>query len=122
MKAHAKRAVKSLVTHKIYLEALQEVRSTTRKQIEHATAVKWAARAIACKAIFLETGDQKWLEWADDCRHEALEHAALKQDHGVTVGLVEAEINRQVSRTNRHAARRLLRASPRPRAPRSPAS
>lgn len=78
--------------------ALREVRSKTHDQIERETAYKWGSRAIACYILLRDEGyPGKRLDWflkAEDFRHEALEHAAMAGDAGMTLREVEAEIER----------------------------
>lgn len=60
-----------------YAAALREVSSKSEAAIEHETALKWAARALACRRRYAETGAVKWLLRAESYRHEAIEHGAL---------------------------------------------
>jgi hypothetical protein len=81
--------------------ARQEVAKKSDRQIELETAQKWAARALACFERAAKTSGAAAVEWkrrAEDYRHEALEHAALMQDGGKTVGVLERELNRVVRR------------------------
>ncbi len=48
--------------------------------IHEDSATTWAARALAAKQLFAETGDLKWAAAFADLRHEAIEHAALSED------------------------------------------
>lgn len=57
--------------------ALREVTSKSEAAIERETAMKWAARALACQKRYDETGALRWLLRAESYRHEAIEHAAL---------------------------------------------
>lgn len=67
------------------------------EDLEKDTAVKWAARSIACCVAFAKSKDRKWLVRANDYKHEALEHAALVKDKGATVNEVQTEIERQAA-------------------------
>lgn len=73
--------------------AMEEILSKTDKELELETAMKWAARSIACFKLFDETNDYKWLLRADGYQQEALEHAALVRDEGESVREIETAIN-----------------------------
>jgi len=64
----------------ILAEAREEVLAKSHARIEEDTAWKWAARAIACHALWKETREDHWIEEAEDYRHEAIEHAAFAND------------------------------------------
>jgi hypothetical protein len=74
-------------------EAMKEVQTKSEKQIERETASKWASRAMAVFILAAKESDPKercrLLDWGDDLKHEALEHAALAEDEGKLVGTVE---------------------------------
>lgn len=78
--------------------ALLEVVAKDSRQIELETALKWASRCVACYHIYDTTGELIWLTRGDDYRHEALEHAAMVMDKGVTCGAIEREIERRSGR------------------------
>jgi hypothetical protein len=61
-------------------EARTELLTKTLSQIHEATALTWAARAVAAKALYRETQDVRWATTLADAAHEALEHAALSDD------------------------------------------
>lgn len=70
-------------------EAALEISTKGRETIEFETAMKWAARAMACYIAFRSTGEARTLLDAEDYRHEAIEHGAmvgsstLEQVHGL---------------------------------------
>lgn len=57
-------------------DALRELQTKSRQEIETETAFKWAARALAAYTIYFETGETEWLFDAIEYHHEAVEHAA----------------------------------------------
>lgn len=60
-----------------YLEdARQELRVTTKAQIDAKTAAVWGARAAVAYEFYAATRDIGWLKVAVEYAHEALEHAA----------------------------------------------
>lgn len=65
-------------------KAREELLSKTLLDIEHATALTWAARAAACLDLAHEAetrqGRQVRLMEAENYRQEALEHAAMTED------------------------------------------
>lgn len=79
-------------------EALKEVTSKTKQEIEIETARKWAARAIACHQLMHQAKKMhdklKWADLADDFRQEAMEHAAVADDDGVTLADVTKAMNK----------------------------
>lgn len=79
-------------------EAIKEVKEKTKQQVDIDTAHKWANRAIACLLIAKQTEEGKerlkWIDFADDYRHEALEHAATADDDGKTLKEVVAKIEK----------------------------
>lgn len=77
-------------------EALIEILDKGELEIQEETALKWAARACAAYSMVLECepADEKqaWRDYAQELAHEALEHAALVQDHGRLVGRIQRAI------------------------------
>lgn len=73
--------------------AEREVSTKKAADIERETAQKWAARAVACHRKWLKTGKQIWLIRAERYRDEALEHAAMVEDHGKTVAVIQKKID-----------------------------
>lgn len=76
--------------------ALEEIQKDAEAVVEEKTAYKWASRAIACFKLAKKTsGGQKatWERRAIDSRHEAMEHAALMDDMGITVAAIQALID-----------------------------
>lgn len=77
-------------------EALIEILDKGEIEIQKETSLKWAARACAAYAMVLEceATDEKqaWQDFAQELAHEALEHAALVQDHGKLVGAIQSAI------------------------------
>lgn len=71
------------------MNAAQEVRVKTLKQIHVETADTWAKRALAYRAEAERTDNCEAWKGYDDSRHEALEHAALAEDGGQTVKKIE---------------------------------
>ena len=61
--------------------------------MEIETACKWAERSLACFEEYLRTKNTAWLRRAESYRHEALEHAALAEDHGKTVAHIQTYID-----------------------------
>lgn len=60
-----------------HLEAARdELRVTTKEQIDTATAATWGARAIAAYEFYRSTNDLGWRDLAVEYAHEAIEHAA----------------------------------------------
>lgn len=57
--------------------AMQERAEKTMPEIQHTTAVTWAARAIAAYIAYDRNGDVRDLLDAEEYRHEALEHGSL---------------------------------------------
>ena len=53
------------------------------------TAQTWAHRALACLVLFQENRQAHWLMDAQDCMHEAYEHAALSSEGPTAVGYIE---------------------------------
>lgn len=78
-------------------EALKEVQEKDEKDIETETAHKWASRAMAVFMLAAKEKDPKercrLYDWGDDLKHEALEHAALIEDEGKTVGKIQRAIS-----------------------------
>ena len=78
--------------------AMKEVQSKDDKTLDRETADKWASRAMAVFILAAkEKNDKKrakLLDWGDDLKHEALEHAALAEDQGKTVKKVELAMKR----------------------------
>lgn len=74
--------------------ALKELQEKTVSDIEHATAMKWAARAVA--SYQLSTSEQDpgksldLLRNGDTFSSEALEHAANVKDHGALVSELQS--------------------------------
>jgi hypothetical protein len=56
--------------------ARQEIRAKSNEEIELATAIRWACRAVACFEVWVETGDLQWRDRGVLAQHEAAEHAA----------------------------------------------
>jgi hypothetical protein len=77
-------------------ESISEVKAKTEAQIETETAIKWAARAVACYRHAKESTDQKeqikWILRGEDFRHEAIEHASLVGDQGGVLSEVETAV------------------------------
>ena len=73
--------------------AREEVLAKSDADLELETAIKWAARSVACFKLFDETNDYKWLLRADSYQQEAIEHAALVRDGGQSAGEIENAIN-----------------------------
>jgi len=71
--------------------AKTEVQEKDEHQIESETALKWAARSIACFQLYDETDELKWLFRAEDMRHEAIEHASLADEE--TLDFVRKELD-----------------------------
>lgn len=73
--------------------ALAEVSQKTDIQINDETAATWAARACAVFILAASEEDEdkanELIDWGDELYHEALEHASLVKDRGVTVGQVQ---------------------------------
>lgn len=57
------------------VKARVELLEKSRAEIEHETAERWAARAIAAYDLFIETKNLFWLGQAVEYDHEAIEHA-----------------------------------------------
>ena len=67
----------------------REVASKSEAKIERETAEKWCERALACYRQFARTKDVAWLLRATGYRQEAMEHAAMVEDRGKTVGAMQ---------------------------------
>ena len=82
--------------------AAREIATKSLRQIHVETAKTWADRALvyrrkaerADKNGLSEVACKHWRNF-DDARHEALEHAALAEDEGKTVGRIERRIDRK---------------------------
>lgn len=57
--------------------ALAELQSLSIDDVQRATAITWAGRAVAAYALFEQTGNIYRLLDAEEYGHEAIEHAAL---------------------------------------------
>lgn len=73
--------------------ALTEVQEKTQAEIEAETARAWGARAVACFLLFKTTGRTDWFMRAEHYRGEALEHAAMVDDNGLTVQTISGEMS-----------------------------
>ena len=66
--------------------ARAEILNKDYGQIQHETALKWAARGLAAYELSAESETIQeaigWLELGNEFTHEALEHAALVEDGG----------------------------------------
>lgn len=60
----------------------REVAEKSDAEIEREIALKHAARSIACRKQYVNTGKAEWLIRAERWRDEALEHAAMVGDYG----------------------------------------
>lgn len=58
-------------------KAVAELQQQSMEQIQQATAITWAGRALASYALFERTGDLQKLLDAEEFAHEAVEHASL---------------------------------------------
>ncbi len=72
--------------------AAKEISEKTDSTIQIETAYKWASRAAVCYLLFRKTGKLKWLQRAEDYKHEAVEHASLADDDFETLKLVTEEL------------------------------
>jgi uncharacterized membrane protein (UPF0127 family) len=78
------------------IEAIEEIKSKTDQEIDIATAEKWKDRA--CAAYYLAANEENvdahclLLTRGGHLKDEALEHAAMAHDDGVTLKAIEAEI------------------------------
>lgn len=91
------------------MNAAREISEKSAIQINKETANTWAARAIAYSTAAKEAEPgsgraAELLRGYDDARHEALEHAALAEDYGKTVGRIERIIDASV-KTSGHRPR-----------------
>jgi len=76
--------------------ARKEVAAKSDRTIERETAEKWAARAAACyeRCVAARSNAMAiaWRVRGEEYLHEALEHGALVEDFGKTVGKIEKEL------------------------------
>lgn len=72
--------------------AAQEISKKTDSTIQIETALKWGARAVVCYRLYKKTKKLKWLQRAEDYRHEAIEHASLADDGFETLKKVSAAL------------------------------
>lgn len=72
--------------------AATELSEKTDSDIQTETAYKWASRAIVCYRLFRATKKLRWLQRAEDYRHEAIEHASLADDGYETLKLLTEEL------------------------------
>lgn len=88
----------NLISDSRLAAAVREIAAKSKAQIHLDTAKTWTARAIAYLRKTLRTTDPvekaEAQQGFDDAKHEAMEHAALTEDHGVTLRRVEREIDR----------------------------
>jgi len=60
----------------LIVEARIELASKSCEQIEHETAARWAARAVAAYEAYVQMGSTYWLASSVSYANEAIEHAA----------------------------------------------
>jgi hypothetical protein len=77
-------------------DARREVLEKTREQIEHETAFKWAARAVAAYELFRQTRLNRWLCDSEHFRDEACEHGAMADETGEALRAVRAWMHRYI--------------------------
>ena len=75
--------------------AAKEISEKTDSTIQVETAYKWASRAVVCYRLYKGTGKLKWLQQAEDYRHEAIEHASLADDDFATLKTVTEELKKE---------------------------
>ncbi len=75
--------------------ALTEIQEKSDSKIQIETAYKWGSRAIVCYRIYAKTKDLKWLQRAEDYKHEAVEHASLADDDFETLKLVTERLKQE---------------------------
>lgn len=66
-----------LEIHEATLKAMEELKTSSIKDIEMATAIIWLGRALASYAYYEKTGQLKCLLDAENYAGEACEHGAL---------------------------------------------
>lgn len=78
-------------------KAIEELKYKTDEDIEYETAIKWSERAAAAYKMSTDSdnvGEKiRYLLWAEDLRHEAIEHAALIGDNGSTLNELQTDID-----------------------------
>ena len=77
--------------------AAKEISEKTDSTIQIETAYKWASRAVVCYRLYKRTGKLKWLQQAEDYRHEAVEHASLADDDFETLKAVTDELKAEAA-------------------------
>ena len=75
--------------------ALKEIQEKSDSVIQIETAYKWGSRAIVCYRIYKKTRDLKWLQRAEDYKHEAIEHASLAEDGFETLKAVAERLKEE---------------------------
>lgn len=74
--------------------ALTELKEKSHAEIEKEAAYRWTSRSLAASQLYKETGGREWDLLQADFGHEGMEHAAVVEDDGATLKIVETALKK----------------------------